>query len=306
VERTSVSPHFGEPPATAKVNPVLDSAQLRAAGGPLRRTKFRAGYDVDEVDALLRRLEAAMDEQRRGGPSSLTPDAVLNVKFTATKFRDGYDQDEVDDLLDKVIARLKTTTSRGARSPLAAGSAIPDPDSAGMPATVSAHARARRFAAQTVLVLCGFGLIVTGVAVGTYPGDTALHQLALHLRDHGEPATVTHVTVTPSSRYESGSVVITYVVGGETTTTEVAGADADSVSEDPAALHVRYLPEAPAQVMSEDDIPYYADDALPSSRVAMIIGLIPTLLLTALWFARGRPPWSRWLYKAPKRRSPSQ
>ena len=107
-----------------------------------------------------------------------------------------------------------------------------------------------------VVILCGFGLIVTVVSVGTYPGDTALHQLALHLRDHGEPTTVTQVKVTPSSRYDSGSVVVTYVVGNSAATAELSGADAHSVSKNPATLHVQYLPEAPAQVMSEDDIGY--------------------------------------------------
>ena len=32
---------------------------------------------------------------------ALTPEEVVNQKFTITKFRDGYDLDQVDDFLDK-------------------------------------------------------------------------------------------------------------------------------------------------------------------------------------------------------------
>lgn len=41
----------------------------------------------------------------------LTPDDVLNQRFTPTKFREGYDQREVDDFLDRVIRSLAGTSS---------------------------------------------------------------------------------------------------------------------------------------------------------------------------------------------------
>lgn len=38
---------------------------------------------------------------------ALTPDDVLNHKFTITKFRDGYDLDQVDDFLDTIVEELR-------------------------------------------------------------------------------------------------------------------------------------------------------------------------------------------------------
>lgn len=37
----------------------------------------------------------------------LTPEEVVNKRFTITKFREGYDQDEVDDFLDVVVVELR-------------------------------------------------------------------------------------------------------------------------------------------------------------------------------------------------------
>lgn len=38
---------------------------------------------------------------------ALTPDDVVNQKFTITKFRDGYDLDQVDDFLDTIVEELR-------------------------------------------------------------------------------------------------------------------------------------------------------------------------------------------------------
>jgi len=38
---------------------------------------------------------------------ALTPEEVVNQKFTITKFRDGYDLDQVDDFLDKIVGELR-------------------------------------------------------------------------------------------------------------------------------------------------------------------------------------------------------
>lgn len=38
---------------------------------------------------------------------ALTPDDVVNQKFTITKFRDGYDLDQVDDFLDSIVEELR-------------------------------------------------------------------------------------------------------------------------------------------------------------------------------------------------------
>lgn len=37
----------------------------------------------------------------------LTPEDVVNKRFTVTKFREGYDQDEVDDFLDTVVVEFR-------------------------------------------------------------------------------------------------------------------------------------------------------------------------------------------------------
>lgn len=38
---------------------------------------------------------------------ALSPEDVVNKRFTITKFRDGYDLDQVDDFLDEVVAEFK-------------------------------------------------------------------------------------------------------------------------------------------------------------------------------------------------------
>jgi DivIVA domain-containing protein len=102
-----MSPRFWQQSTASKPTPVIDGAQLRTAGSTLTRTKFREGYDIDQVDAFLGRALIAVGEHRRAASLSLTPEAVLTAKFQATEFREGYDRDEVDDLLDQVVASLR-------------------------------------------------------------------------------------------------------------------------------------------------------------------------------------------------------
>lgn len=42
---------------------------------------------------------------------ALTPEEVVNKRFTIVKFREGYDQDEVDDFLDEVVVELRRLAS---------------------------------------------------------------------------------------------------------------------------------------------------------------------------------------------------
>ena len=42
---------------------------------------------------------------------ALTPDEVVNKRFSATKFRQGYDEEEVDEFLDEVVAELRRLTA---------------------------------------------------------------------------------------------------------------------------------------------------------------------------------------------------
>lgn len=85
-------------------------------------TKFRGGYDQDEVDDFLdeivvelRRLQQEEGEFRlareRGSFAAksiprITPEDVINKRFNPTKFREGYDQNEVDDFLDEIVVEL--------------------------------------------------------------------------------------------------------------------------------------------------------------------------------------------------------
>jgi len=73
-------------------------------------THFRAGYNQEQVDEFLARVERQLRSGRpRGGVPPLTPEAVIDQRFSATKFRVGYDQDEVDDFLDRIVTELRRT-----------------------------------------------------------------------------------------------------------------------------------------------------------------------------------------------------
>lgn len=63
-------------------------------------TRFRAGYDMSEVDDFLDRCDRAL----ASGDGSVTAESVLAMRFTSTQFREGYDMDEVDVFLDEVLA----------------------------------------------------------------------------------------------------------------------------------------------------------------------------------------------------------
>jgi DivIVA domain-containing protein len=84
----------------------VTAAEVRAAR--FQATKFREGYDQDEIDAFLVRAADALEARAYGRPWThlLTKDGVLSAKFQATKFREGYDQDQVDDFLDRVAVSL--------------------------------------------------------------------------------------------------------------------------------------------------------------------------------------------------------
>lgn len=88
----------------------LTSADVRNVR--FHATKFREGYLVDDVDAFLDEVVAALEHRESGrpGPAPLTAEQVRAARFRAVRFGEGYDQDEVDVLLD----RLALTLSQGA------------------------------------------------------------------------------------------------------------------------------------------------------------------------------------------------
>jgi DivIVA domain-containing protein len=78
-------------------------------------TRFRAGYDQDQVDDLLDRITATFAAAEQGrGPGPLTADEVVAARFQPTKFREGYDQGEVDDFLAEVVVALRAAETPAA------------------------------------------------------------------------------------------------------------------------------------------------------------------------------------------------
>lgn len=60
---------------------------------------------------------------------ALTPEDVVNKRFSQTKFREGYDQDEVDDFLDEVVVELRRLTQENEelKAQLESGGSAPAP-----------------------------------------------------------------------------------------------------------------------------------------------------------------------------------
>ena len=66
-----------------------------------RATRFRRGYDQDEVDDFLDLIDTAL--RSTSITRQLSARHVRRKKFTKTFVRGGYDIDEVDTFLDRVI-----------------------------------------------------------------------------------------------------------------------------------------------------------------------------------------------------------
>lgn len=86
----------------------LTSADVRNVR--FHATKFREGYLVDDVDAFLGEVAAALAHRESGrpGPAPLTAEQVRAARFRAVKFGEGYDQGEVDDFLQRVEVTLSS------------------------------------------------------------------------------------------------------------------------------------------------------------------------------------------------------
>lgn len=113
---------------TLPVMPDNGTPTLTAEDVVLQRfmpTKFREGYDQDQVDDFLdrtvqelrrlqeenERLQLRISNRLAGSVSLtdpiLTPEQVVSQKFNPTKFREGYAQNEVDDFLLKIVTGLR-------------------------------------------------------------------------------------------------------------------------------------------------------------------------------------------------------
>ena len=71
-------------------------------------TKFREGYDQDEVDDFLDRVVTTLRARESGTAvaEAVTVADLAVRRFTTTKFREGYDMEDVDRLLDQVQQTL--------------------------------------------------------------------------------------------------------------------------------------------------------------------------------------------------------
>jgi DivIVA domain-containing protein len=79
-------------------------------------TKFREGYDIEEVDGYLDEIGQTLTSLEGGAalttPGLIGPEDVLAKVFDTVKFREGYAIDEVDDLLDVVVQALQEHKAR--------------------------------------------------------------------------------------------------------------------------------------------------------------------------------------------------
>jgi len=99
-------------------------------------TKFREGYEQDEIDEYLDELVATLraweTSAATGGPPPhgvQTSSDVRNKKFQGTKFREGYEQDEVDKFLDYVMNTLRAYETRSGAGGYGIAGPVGAPDS---------------------------------------------------------------------------------------------------------------------------------------------------------------------------------
>jgi DivIVA domain-containing protein len=77
-----------------------------AAPAEFTRVRWREGYDMAEVDALVERVLATLDGRPIGSP--VTADEVRNTAFSTVRLREGYAVDEVDHFLDLAVGWLNS------------------------------------------------------------------------------------------------------------------------------------------------------------------------------------------------------
>ncbi|WP_407080075.1 DivIVA domain-containing protein [Arthrobacter zhaoxinii] len=113
--------------------------------------KIRQGYDSEQVTELLktvvlelRRLEKEREQLQKADilrqpvpvtSPIITPEQVVNQRFTVSQFRPGLDQDEVDDFLDLVVVDLRRWTSENEQLRTPASGEIPETPQYGTPTT---------------------------------------------------------------------------------------------------------------------------------------------------------------------------
>lgn len=125
-----------DPNESKKYNIESSSSLLTSeeiANNQFEPTKYREGYDSDEVDQFIDQVTQEMTRMEKeneslelkvSNPDSpspslsnpiVTPEGVVNQRFKPTKFRTGYDQDDVDDYLDRIVVALRSLTEENKR-----------------------------------------------------------------------------------------------------------------------------------------------------------------------------------------------
>ncbi|SDH30627.1 DivIVA domain-containing protein [Agrococcus jejuensis] len=95
-------------------------------------TRFRQGYDMDEVDTHLDALVQVMRAHEQGARTDDLPHSsqASGIAFTLTRWRDGYDPEEVDAFLILVQLAIARLEAGDRRSDAAAPSAAASPEAA--------------------------------------------------------------------------------------------------------------------------------------------------------------------------------
>jgi DivIVA domain-containing protein len=93
--------------AAPPVEPIR-SHELTTERLPRRRVGGR--YAIDEVDAFVDEVSAALSNVERRRPAGLHSDEIVHREFTTVSlFGLGYDADAVDDLLDRAAMQLRVS-----------------------------------------------------------------------------------------------------------------------------------------------------------------------------------------------------
>jgi DivIVA domain-containing protein len=122
---------------------------------------------------------------------ALTPEDVVNKRFSQTKFREGYDQDEVDDFLDEVVVELRRLTQENEELKAQLGSGESAPAAAAAPVEAAPAPAAEEVVeapAPVVEPVAAVPVPVAAAAVASEVDDesastTNLLQLARRLHD---------------------------------------------------------------------------------------------------------------------------
>lgn len=81
----------------------MTQASFNGAGpsnpGGFRIVRWREGYRIDEVDALLDRIAAG----------AVTSDEVRSARLRPVRLKPGYDMNDVDRYLDRTEAELRAS-----------------------------------------------------------------------------------------------------------------------------------------------------------------------------------------------------